>query len=68
MLKRPITSGAALFAAIFMIAGCENRDNTALVADTELQSAIDVSRATFVVTDVLQICGFAGKKVYLDHF
>ena len=50
-----------LVVASFLVVSCEKTANEPPVADTELQSSIDVSYATFLASDIDMICSFIGE-------
>lgn len=67
-MKR-VTFGFSILAisAAFII-GCKKEDNVAPVADTETESAVYASFATYVVSDIDQICSFLGEDQLLNNF
>jgi hypothetical protein len=70
MKMKRVTLGFSILAiAILLVWGCKPKTaNEEPVADTETQTAIDAMWATFVITDVDQICAFLGENLLLSHF
>ncbi|MDI1353550.1 MAG: hypothetical protein PSX36_01440 [bacterium] len=67
---KKVNLGFALLtvAAVFVL-GCKKPTaNVEPVADTETQSAIDAAWATYVISDIDQVCGFIGENNFLSHF
>jgi hypothetical protein len=70
MKMKKFTVGFSILAASAMfILGCGKKTpNVAPEEDTEVQSAIDATWATYVITDLDMICSFAGENLLLNHF
>ena len=60
-MKRINLGFLLLVVASFFVVSCEKPVNDPPVADTELQSSIDVSYATFIATDIDMISAFIGE-------
>lgn len=64
-----LSLGAAVLALILMSPGCKKKEaNVEPVADTETQTAVDAMWATFLITDVDQLCGFMGEDQFTENF
>src|SRR5687768_4310137 len=69
MNMKKLTLGISLLASAVLFMGCPKKvPNVPPVADTETQSAVDASWATYVITDIDQICAFMGEDRLLEHF
>jgi hypothetical protein len=67
MKMKRVTLCLSLIAAA-LITGCKKEPNVVPEADTEVQSAIDVAFATYVITDIDMMCSFMGENTLLQHF
>ncbi len=67
---KKVTLGFSILAVTALsIAGCGKKEpNVAPEPDTEVQSAIEASWATFVMTDIDQMVHFMGENQLLTHF
>jgi hypothetical protein len=64
-----VTLGVSILALSLFTLGCKKKEpNVEPVADTETQSAVDAAWATYVITDIDQICAFMGEDQFLSHF
>lgn len=67
-IKRIALSLTILGLSTALIVSCKKPSNEAPVADTETESAVDASWATFALTDIEQISAFIGENQPLNHF
>lgn len=68
-MKRATLSLSLLTLSAALIIGCGKKTpNTPPEVDTEVQTAIDVSYATYVITDIDMMCSFMGENTLLNHF
>src|SRR5688572_21784595 len=67
---KKITLGFSVLALAMLFAvSCKKKEpNVEPVADMETQTAIDAAWATYVITDIDQICAFMGEDQLLKHF
>jgi hypothetical protein len=70
MKMKNVTLGLSMIAiAVLFAVGCKKKEpNVEPVADTETESAIDAAWATYVITDIDQICAFMGENQLDQHF
>jgi hypothetical protein len=68
MKTAKIKTGLLIAAIMPLFMGCPKSKNTAPELDTEVQSSIDASFATFMVTDIDMICGFVGEGNLQPNF
>ncbi len=62
MKTNKIILGFSIIAATgFFVAGCNKKANVAPEADLEVQSTVDASYATSIITDIDDICGYLGE-------
>ncbi len=52
---------SVLILSTVLFFSCKKEPNVPPVADTELQTAIDASYATFLVSDIEMVCSFGGE-------
>jgi len=59
----------SIFASAFFLLDCKpKKANVEPVADTETQTAVDAVWATYVITDIDQICAFIGEDEFFNTF
>ncbi|MCC6370450.1 MAG: hypothetical protein IT236_05530 [Bacteroidia bacterium] len=70
MKMKRVTLGFSVLAltVIFAIACKKPTPNVVPEPDTEVQTAVDASWATFVVSDIETMCSFMGENNFLTHF
>lgn len=63
-----ISQAVLLIAATLLFTVCKKpTPNTPPEPDKEVQSALDATWATYVVTDMVMMCGYLGENDYLEH-
>lgn len=67
-MKRVTLGFSILAISAAFVVGCNKKDNVAPVADTETQSAVYASFATYIASDIEQICSFLGEDQLLNNF
>jgi hypothetical protein len=66
---KKIALGFSVLACSFVFMGCPKKTpNVEPVADTETQSAIDAAWATYVISDIDQICAFVAEDGFFNTF
>jgi hypothetical protein len=61
--------GATVLVTAFLVIACNKKSpNVAPVADTDTQTAVDAAWATYIITDVDQICAFMGEDQFDANF
>jgi hypothetical protein len=70
MKMKKVTFGFSILAAcaVFVISCGKKKDNVVPEQDTEVQSALHASVATFIVTDIDMMCSFIGENTLKNHF
>jgi len=70
MKMKRVTLGFSILvmASVFILSCGKRTANVAPEADTETQSSVYASWATFVVTDIDMACSFMGENLLLNHF
>lgn len=67
-MKKVQLGFSILAASALLVLGCNKKDNIAPEPDTEFQSAVDVTWANMVITDIDQICAFVGENDLYPKF
>lgn len=69
MKVNKLTLGLMIVAASALMGGCGKKEpNVAPEPDTEVQTALDASWMTYVVSDIDMMCSFLGVDVPYEHF
>jgi hypothetical protein len=69
MKMKKVQLGFSILAvSALLVLGCNKKDNIAPEPDTEFESAVDVTWANMVITDLDQICAFVGENDMYPKF
>src|SRR4051812_47651343 len=69
MNMKKVSQGLLMLSCAFIFMGCPKKEaNVEPEIDKETGTALDAVWATYVVSDIEQICAFLGENVLTDHF